>query len=94
MLLVEEWEWDDGNLDELARHGLNWRVVEQVARAAPRFRRNKRGRAATHQMIGPDRSGAIWCICIVESPVRQGLWRAITGWKAGQAEREWYRRSR
>jgi hypothetical protein len=46
--------------------------------------------AASHQMIGPDKSGAIFVICIAAIPGQPGLWRAITGWPADAAEREWY----
>ncbi len=93
MPYLDEWEWDDGNLKELARHGVQRRHVLEVAEYAPRFRRNKKGRAASHQMIGPDQSGAVWAICIVQLPGRSGTWRAVTGWRATQAEAEWYRRS-
>jgi len=93
-MYIDEWQWDDGNLDELARHGLSRRIVERVGEEIPRFRRNKRGRAATHQMIGPDDGGTIWTICIGELPSWPGVWRAITGWKATPAEIGWYERSR
>lgn len=91
---IEQWHWDEGNLEELARHGLSRRVVLQVAREAPKFRRNKRGRAASHQMIGPDAGGTLWTVCIVEVPWAPGEWRAITGWPATSAERQWYGRKR
>ncbi len=91
---IEGWQWDDGNLDELARHELYPRTVFQVAEGRPRFRRNKGGRAASHQMIGPDNGGLIWVICIVEIAREPGLWRAITGWQADDAERAWYRGGR
>ncbi len=72
---IAEWEWDDANLDELARHGVNRRTVLHVATEAPRFRRSKKGRAASHQMIGPDRSGQLWTICIAN--VYGERWRAV-----------------
>lgn len=89
MRWIAEWEWDEDNLAELAAHGLARRTVLSVSTEAPRFRRNKRRRAATHQMIGPDSGGTMWVVCIVETAV-QGRWRAITGWKARDAERTWY----
>lgn len=79
-MYIEEWEWDDGNLDELARHGLARRHVEQVAEESPRFRRNKRGRAATHQMIGPDFGGAVWV-------GRMGCLHRSDRWRTGQMAR-------
>lgn len=91
---ISEWQWDDGNLDELAAHGVRRSTVEDVAEEQPRFRRNKQGRAASHQMIGPDTSGAIYVICIVEVRGQPGLWRAVTGWPADTAERDWYLKRR
>lgn len=93
-MYIEEWVWDEGNLGELARHGVTSRIVESVAEEAPLFRRNKRGRAASHQMIGPDPGGRVWTICIGPIPGAPGQWRAITGWPADDDEVAWYRRSR
>ena len=87
---IEERGWDDGNLAELARHGLRRRTVLQVARRA-RFRRNRRHRAATHKMIGADDGGALWVVCIVETTGR-GRWTAVTGWPAEAEDQAWYRR--
>ncbi|CAN5684558.1 hypothetical protein BH24ACT26_BH24ACT26_02100 [soil metagenome] len=91
---VEEWQWDDENLRELARHGVQRRQVEQIWRGSPRFRRNRRRRAASHQMIGPTGGGTMLVVCIVEVAGQPGLWRAITGWPADAPELDWYRRSR
>ena len=90
-MYVDEWEWDDGNIEELAHQGIYAGTVYQVADGRPRFRRNKRSRAATHMMIGPDFGGRIWVVCIVQLHGRPGIWRAIAGWPAGKAEQEWYR---
>ncbi len=92
-MYIDEWEWDDDNERELARHGLGPRQVREVAENGPRFRRNRRGRAASHMMIGPDRGGAITVICIVQSADAQGRWRAITGWLAEEPDKEWYRKN-
>lgn len=88
---ISEWEWDDANLEELDGHGLGRPTVLDVASEAPRFRRNKKGRAASHQMIGPDRGGQFWTICIVD--VIDERWRAITGWPSEDHERSWYDKS-
>jgi hypothetical protein len=94
MPIIREWEWDDWNVDELARHGLSPRTVRQVGNEDPRFRRNKRNRAASHQMIGPDLGGKIWMVCIVRLAGMGDVWRAITGHEASDGEIEWYRRSK
>ena len=88
---IGEWDWDDGNLEELARHGLDWFVVLQVAEGHPKFRANRKRRAASHQMIGPDRGGRCWTVCIVR--LRGERWRAVTGWPSTPHETRWYGRS-
>ncbi len=89
---VHEWDMNDANSTELDAHGLDLEIIEQVYEEAPRFRRNKKGHAASHLMIGPDRGGRVWAIAIVEIfPFR---WRPITGWVARDHEKGWYDRSR
>jgi hypothetical protein len=98
-LFIAEWQWDETNLrhlaerhPELARHPR--RIVRQVWDTEPRYRANKAGRTATHQMIGPDYGGSMWTFCIMEVFLEPGLWRVITGWAAEQPEIDWYRRQR
>jgi len=92
---IQEWEWDEGNITELGRHGATPKTVRQVAEGSPKFRSNKKGRAATHQMIGPDAGGGIWVMCILQlEPWEKGRWRAVTGWRANDAETAWYGRQR
>ena len=91
MFHIGEWEWDDGNLDELARHGLDHSTVLQVAGGGPKFRRNKKGRSASHQMIGPDSGGRHWTVCIV--CLHGERWRAVTGWSSTPHEKTWYERT-
>ncbi len=78
-LVIEEWHWDEDNLTHMG-HGLTRDIVVQVSKGRPRFRKNKKGRAASHLMIGPDRGGKMWTVCIAEMPHEPGLWVAITGW--------------
>jgi len=88
---ITQWQWDDDNLAELAAHGLDRHTVLEVAREAPRFRRNKRKRAASHQMVGPDRGGQLWTVCIVRT--YDETWRAITVWLSTRPEADWYVRT-
>lgn len=90
---IAEWDWDEDNLAELARHGITPERVLSVWLEEPKYRKNKRRRAATHQMIGPDLAGEFWVVCIVSHPVKEGLWRAITGWAAADHEKDWWNRS-
>ena len=94
LVFISEWQWDEINLRELAAHGLTREIVLQVAEETPGFRANKKQRAASHQMVGPDFGGTMWVICIVEVKGQPGLWRAITGWRARDPEEAWYRRHR
>jgi hypothetical protein len=59
----------------------------------PKYRKNRKKRAASRQMIGPDRGGGMWTICIREREDQPGLWRVLTGWPADDDEKLWYRRS-
>lgn len=88
---IAEWLWDDDNVAHLARHGVTARQVVTCWRNDPKFRRNKRGRAATHQMVGPDAGGRFVAVFVVE--VEPGRWRAIAARPATEAERHWWERS-
>jgi hypothetical protein len=88
--LINSWMWPEQDLEELAHHGLSRSTVLQVAYESPKFRRNKRRRAASHQMIGPDHGGRMWTICIAEVPGQSGTWRATTGWAADPEDVDWY----
>lgn len=90
-LRIEDWDFDEANVEELAAHGVSVEIVDDVAEERPRFRRNKKRRRATHQMIGPDRGGRFWVICLLETG--PAVWRPITGWLAGDHEIDWWRKS-
>jgi hypothetical protein len=93
-LWIAEWQFDDRNLSELAKHGATGRTVLQVWQERPRYRPNrKRNRAATDEMIGPDRGGKMWVIFIKEVNYQPGLWRPVTGWPAEKPDIDWYRRN-
>jgi hypothetical protein len=88
MVTIEAWEWDEGNLWKAEAHGYTPRTVEEVAQEEPKFRENLKGRAATHQMIGPTADGQMWTFCVLQ--VRGGIWRTVTGWPSTGKEQEWY----
>ena len=85
---IEAWQWDEGNLWKAEAHGYAPRTVEEVTGGKPKFRANLRGRAATHQMIGPAADGRMWTFCVLE--IQEGLWRAVTGWPSTGKEETWY----
>lgn len=90
---IAEWAWDDDAIEHLARHGVTPWDVYEVWEGTPKYRANRRGRAATHQMIGPTKGGAVVAAFIVEVPGVPGRWRPVTARPATRAEREWWERS-
>ncbi len=94
-LYIEEWEWDDGNIEHLAARGISPELIEdEIWLNAPKYNQNRSGRAASHFMIGPDKGGTLWTICIVQVADDPATWRAITGWRSKPHEANWYRRAR
>jgi hypothetical protein len=89
---VESLEVDDDNIAEMERHGLTVERLFQVWEDSPKYRRNKRRKKASYQMIGPDHGGTFWTIPIVET--KRNTWRPVTGWQSEPEDIEWYRRSR
>lgn len=88
---ILDWDVDETNTEELAAHGVTLEIVDDVVQNRPRFRRNKKRRRATRQMIGPDGGGRFWVICLLETG--PAIWRPITGWAATESEINWWRRS-
>jgi len=82
---VDELEFDEHNEQELASHDIDPLQVMTVLAGRPLFVRNKRGRAATHKVIGPDSGGTILTIAIAATAV-QGRWRPVTGWASTKGE--------
>jgi hypothetical protein len=52
-MYVADLQIDEDNEAEMAAHGVTPEEVWQVWTNAPRYFRNKRGRSATHLMVGP-----------------------------------------
>jgi len=87
---IAEWEWDDANVEHTAEHGIRPADVENVWSDRPKYRRNRLGRAATHQMIGPDGGGRLVAAFIREADASEGRWRVITARRATGAESKWW----
>jgi hypothetical protein len=92
-LRIEDLLFDDRSRDKLASHRVPIRAVRQVFFERPKYRKNRRRRAASHQMIGPDWGGVMWTMCIKETNYQPGLWRVVNGWPAGDEEKGWYERN-
>lgn len=86
MTRISELEFDDYNIDELARHRIRPREVLQLLQNAFTVRRNRRGRSGQRQLIGRTDGGRILTIILAETPVPE-RWRPVTGWDSTDAER-------
>ena len=93
MPVYRELAFDDDNLAELDRHNISPDDVLAVLYGQPKFFANKKGRSGTRLMIGPDRSGRLLAVPIVETPVR-GVWRPITAWPANEAQETRWRQAK
>jgi len=87
---IAEWEWDDANVEHMAEHRIRPADVGAVWSDRPKYRRNRHGRAATHQMIGPDGGGRLVAAFIRQADLSEGRWRAITARPATGAESKWW----
>lgn len=92
-MYISEWNWVDEDVAHMARHGVRPEDVLAVWQEEPKYRRNRKSRAASHQMIGPDQGGRFYAIFIRQDDLTEGLWRAITGRRATAAEEAWWKRS-
>lgn len=87
-----ELEFDEANEAEIQAHGLTPQQVESVLDNDPRFFRNKKGRAGTRLMVGPDSGGQFLSIPIIETPV-PGRWRPVTAWVSNKAQQTMWRKA-
>lgn len=71
-------EWDDGNEEHLAQHGVSPYDVEQVFGNDPTWRRNKGGRAAQYVMDGRTDAGRPLRVLWADEAER--VLRAVTAW--------------
>ena len=90
---VSELQFDDENLSEVERHGVSMMQVQSVLEGEPRFFPNRKSRAATHLMIGPDNGGQMLSVPIIETPVK-GIWRPVTAWPSTTAQRAKWRQAK
>ena len=87
----DDWEWNEGNQQELARHHITPDEVEQVAENEPTWARNKRNRAGKWLMIGRTFGGRALTIVIALGEAGTSA-RAITGWDSTRGEHTRYLR--
>jgi uncharacterized protein len=85
-----EFEWDDDNLDHLARHGISADEVEELF-AGPILRR-RGGTDALDRFRALGRTAAGRYLAIVYQAKPGGVVRAFTGWEMSTTERIVYER--
>ena len=83
---VASLQWDDENIDHIARHGVTREDVEHGLANGPLFFQNVPGRSATHVMVGQDETGRVLYVPIlcVEWP---DVWRVVSAWESRVARR-------
>src|SRR5258706_7648901 len=63
-LSIEEWEWDDGNIEHLAARGISPELIEdEIWQEAPQFNTNRPNPPPSPFLIGPERTQRSWTIC-------------------------------
>jgi hypothetical protein len=89
---IREFEFDARNLSHFS-HGLTDIVIWDVWAGDFGVFVNppQPTRSGTHLMIGPDSTGRLWTIVVVEVDQEAGRWRPITGWPSTAKETEAWR---
>jgi hypothetical protein len=88
---VRELVFDAVNEAKFADHGANIIDVLDVLDPEPRFFVNRRGRRASHVMVGPIRSGRVLVVPIEDWG--RGVWRPVTAFTANAWQVRRYRSS-
>jgi hypothetical protein len=84
--VVADFLIDDDNEAKFWTHGLAAKFVRQVLEGPYTIRPNRKGRRASHQVIGRDRQRR--CIAIPIEPTHHPtLWRPVTAWPCKASER-------
>ena len=90
---ADDLEFDEGNEEHLASHGISPHEVFEVWSESPVYAQNKKGLAATHLMFGDTYGGrALTIAVLVKTDAR--LLRPITGWESTAAELTRWRSAR
>jgi len=89
-MTIADWNWLDEDVEHLAEHRVRPADVLAVWREAPKYRRNRRNRASSHQMTGPHQEGAFFAFFIREDETAIARYH---GRRATAAERAWWERS-
>jgi len=86
---IDEFEWDDSNLEHLGRHQLDAADVDAMLGSRITVIRNKRAGSGHYKFIGRARGGHLVTIIVARSAV-PGRWRPVTGRRSNDAEKAAY----
>ena len=85
-------DWDSENQGHAIRHRLTPTIVASVSEIDPQFFLDDEAMSGSHIMIGPDRTGALWTVILLD--LGEDLWRPITGWPSDREEVAMYREAK
>jgi uncharacterized DUF497 family protein len=86
-----DFEWDDENVDHLARHGITPDEVEEIFQGQVLRRRGGTEARDRYRVLGRTVSGRYLAVVYQLKP--NGVMRAFTGWTMTVAERRLYERN-
>lgn len=88
---VNEFVFDALNEDKFAVRGISVVEILEVLDREPRFYVNRRGRRASHVMVGPTFGGRLLVVPIEDWG--RGTWRPVTAFEANAWQARRYRSS-
>lgn len=86
MIRITELEFDDYNVEKLARHSVTPTEVWQLLDNRFTVRRNKRSGSGERQLIGTTHGGRTLTVILAPTYIPD-RWRPITGWDSTIDER-------
>ena len=86
-----DFDWDDDNVEHIARHGVSPREAEEAARDSGRVK-IRGGRVGRLALIGMTEAGRVLVVALDRED--SGPWRVVTARNASQNEKKSYRRRR
>ena len=82
---IEDFAFDDRNIDKFAAHGLTDRQVRQVLGNSYLVLKNRKTGSAPFLVIGRDNGGRRIAVPVMPTD-EPGVWRPVTAWPCKEAE--------
>jgi hypothetical protein len=86
---VDDLLFDDLNESKFAEHRVTAEEVQQVLDGRPKFYRNRKGRRASHVMVGETFGGRL--LVVPMEQIQPGLWRPVTAFEPSAGQDRTYR---